>query len=301
MSEIYNISHTWKEFSTIRRLVIFGDSYSSVDIHQSKVGPDANNPLGIPFPGVTWNEPDRPNWVGHLITKYCPEPRYRPNEAALYGCPVGDEEAQATWTKSPLLVHDYAKGGDRVPGVKYQIRDLFLPGVGKKPAWAAWTECETLFVTWVGINDCAYLNIESVQDVVDSLLSVQQDLYDAGARNFLFIDLPTIHRTPAVTSNMEAVVVKKFQIWNKALRSGAQQFAKDHPDTTVLLFSSFEAFDTILNKPEAHGFDPGDLKRSGGSIWMDNIHPTSKVHDHLAHYLTAFLETVHPTSKGNNK
>lgn len=264
---------------------------------------------------------------------------------------MGDEEAQAAWTKSPLLVHDYAKGGDRVPGVKYQIRDLFLPGVGKKPAWAAWTECETLFgkffsaeqalvrisnfISNVGRHQrlvrlsfsklfaltdliiSAYLNVENVENVVDSLLGVQQDLYDAGARNFLFIDLPTIHRTPAgkrnhimcsvcmlilliVTSNMEAVVMKKFQVWNKALRSGAQLFAKDHPDTTVLLFSSFEAFNTILNKPEAHGFDPEDLKRSGGSIWMDHIHPTSKVHDHLAHYLTAFLETVLPISNGNN-
>lgn len=101
MSEIYNISHTWKGFNTIRRLVILwvlkhliyvlliyvhhhlsGDSYSSVDNYQSKVKPDADNPLGIRFPGVTWNEPDRPNWVGHLITKYCPEPRYRPNDAA---------------------------------------------------------------------------------------------------------------------------------------------------------------------------------------------------------------------------
>lgn len=47
--------------------------------------PDANKPLGVPFPGITWNEPERPNWVGHLITKYCPEPRYRPSDAGRYG------------------------------------------------------------------------------------------------------------------------------------------------------------------------------------------------------------------------
>jgi hypothetical protein len=29
--------------------------------------------------------------------------------------------------------------------VRRQIRDLFLPGVGTKPDWAAWTATETLF------------------------------------------------------------------------------------------------------------------------------------------------------------
>ena len=157
LQHIIVISHSQCCFS--------GDSYSSVDDFQTTVKPDADKPLGVPFPGVTWNEPQRPNWVGHLLTKYCPEPRYRPSDGANYGkcryfpdrsiytnsfphfqdCPVGDKEAQDAWAKSPLLVHDYAKGGDRVPGVRHQIQDLFLPGVGTKPSWAAWTATETLF------------------------------------------------------------------------------------------------------------------------------------------------------------
>lgn len=71
----------------------------------------------------------------------------------------------------------------------------------------------TLAVTWVGINDwyvsgftsifhierhiSAYATKEGVQGLVEDLLDTQRDLYDAGARNFLFIDLPTIHRAPA--------------------------------------------------------------------------------------------------------
>jgi hypothetical protein len=73
-----------------------------------------------------------------------------------------------------------------------------------------------LSVTWVGINDwcvyqhlsipllalndlwsSAYVTKEGVQGLVEDLLNAQKDLYDVGARNFLFIDLPTIHRAPA--------------------------------------------------------------------------------------------------------
>lgn len=43
----------------------------------------------------------------------------------------------------------------------------------------------------------AFINTEGVPDVVENLLRTQQVLYDAGARNFLLIDAPTIHRTPA--------------------------------------------------------------------------------------------------------
>jgi phospholipase/lecithinase/hemolysin len=100
-----------------------------------------------------------------------------------------------------------------------------------------------------------------------------------------------------VRSDFEVVVEEKFQTWNTSLRNAAQEFGKNHPEATVLLFSSFEAFDTFLNKPEDHGFHPEDVKRRNGSIWMDHIHPTSKVHDYIACRLATFLESIQPVSK----
>ena len=97
--------------------------------------------------------------------------------------------------------------------------------------------------------------------------------------------------------HLEAVVEEKFQAWNTALRNAAQDFGENHPDATVLLFSSFEAFDTILDRPEEFGFDPEDVKRSNGSIWTDHIHPTSKVHDYIARRVAAFLGSVQPVGR----
>lgn len=97
-----------------------GDSYSAVGyVAGRSLRPRDEEPLGIAFPGNTYAEPQRPNWVGHLVTNYS--------------------------INGPLLVYDYAVGGDDVSGVGRQIQDMFLPRVGKKPSWAPWSSLDTLF------------------------------------------------------------------------------------------------------------------------------------------------------------
>lgn len=124
---------------------------------------------------MTWAEADKPNWVGHLITKYCPHPRFDPAK----------EEQSQEYRDHALLVYNYARGGDKVDGVQRQIQRFFLPKVGKKPEWAPWNADNTLFckkfnastfrpgifcvlsknstVTWIGINDCAYVQFMTFQ------------------------------------------------------------------------------------------------------------------------------------------
>lgn len=65
---------------------------------------------------------DLPNWVGHLITKYCPEPRYSPD----------DKVQEEGYVRSPLLVYNHAKSGDRVPGVVRQVGKF----LSEEPDWA---------------------------------------------------------------------------------------------------------------------------------------------------------------------
>ncbi|KAG8955242.1 hypothetical protein FRC00_005548, partial [Tulasnella sp. 408] len=78
-----------------------GDSYSAVG-YEPDDKPSEETPLGVEFPGDTWVEDKKPNWVGHLINRYYP--------------------------KSPLLVYDYAVGGDNIKGLERQIKrqQLFI-------------------------------------------------------------------------------------------------------------------------------------------------------------------------------
>jgi len=257
-SSIYS-SHVFK-FS--------GDSYSSVGYDSSQVGiPSApENPLGIKFPGHTWTEgPDTPNWVGWLISKYSKNPN--------------------------LIAYDYAVGGDDVSGVREQIHEEFVPHIGGKPDWARWEESNTLFVIWVGINDCAYIRDEEpIRKAIDKLIKLQLDLYDVGARNFLLIDIPPINRSPAVQRLVDDGT--PYTTWNTILRAKAKEFSVSHPETTILMFSAWDAFNRVLNWPTGYGFTDADARKAGGAIWSDALHPTSRMHDALAHDIAAFLHSV---------
>jgi len=133
--------------------------------------PDTTNPLGVVFPGTVFNETGLPNWVGHLITKYRPGPLYTPPtpkatkekktwlNKLVKSHQSGDgktaDEQDPAWTESPLLVYDYARGGDTMAGVRRQVQTLFLPNVGTRPEWAPWNSKDTLF----GMYYCQWLCI----------------------------------------------------------------------------------------------------------------------------------------------
>lgn len=193
-----------------------------------------------------------------------------------------------------MLVYNYARGGDQVVGVKRQIRDLFLPVVGNKPKWASWNSTNSLFVTWVGINDCAW-GIEDLAARMRELFSLQDALHESGGRNFVFIDLPPIERSPALNARrnwFEPSETSAYSKWNAALRDAAKGFAEKHPDSTVLIFSAHQTFNTFLDDLWAYDFPIGDGSLSGGSVWVDHLHPTSKVHDIIAHNFAEFVGSV---------
>lgn len=47
--------------------------------------------------------------------------------------------------------------------------------------------------------------------------------------------------------------------------------------------------------PEVYGFKDEDVRQHAGSVWMDSLHPTSKVHDHIASNLADFLTEISPS------
>ena len=126
-------------YETMLILLVFsGDSYSSVGFSYDSSPPTASQPLGVSFPGETYNEPGLPNWVGHLITKYAPEPRFIPS--------LTETEHDIRSLESSLLVYDYAEGGSRMENVREQIRYSFLPTIAKtEENWDDMSLINTLF------------------------------------------------------------------------------------------------------------------------------------------------------------
>ncbi|KAJ7694813.1 hypothetical protein B0H17DRAFT_931326 [Mycena rosella] len=263
-STVLKLGPSWGGFDSLKFLVIFGASYSDVGYEYNSLNvPSHDMPLGVEFPGATYAEPDEPNWVGHLITNYA---------AGAH----------------PLLVYDYAKGGSRVHNVTNQIRVMFKAHIGARPAWAPWAAGDTLFITWVGINDAAWGSDHT--DNLEKLFEAQEILYETGARNFLFVNIPPIDRAPGKLRPRPAKGrAPNYVNWNSELKKATALFATAHPDATVMIYSSWDTFNALLDDPVAHGFPAEDVRKPGASIWYDFLHPTSKVHDFVARDMAAFL------------
>ncbi|KAJ6538862.1 hypothetical protein DFH09DRAFT_1176448 [Mycena vulgaris] len=263
-----NSTSRWPGYSSCKDLFIFGDSYSAIGFAANLPPPKKVDRKSVPFKGLTYADMDGTNWVGYLLTEHDPHP--------------------------DLLVHDYAAGGARVPAlgrgaaVETQVNKNFLEGYAMDSTAAAlpWDAAHSLFVTWVGINDCAYAQTHA--DTLELLFSLEEKLYEAGARVFLFVDVPPIARTPAgvkAASDISATYIN----WNAELCLSVAKFASAHPDARILTFSAFDCFMRILDHPKEHGIKPKDVSAAGGSVWRDNLHPTSKIHQIFAQDLAAFL------------
>ncbi|KIJ69721.1 carbohydrate esterase family 16 protein [Hydnomerulius pinastri MD-312] len=270
-SSVLQVGSSWLGFEKIIRLVIFGASYcqtaDSFWFSKNKGAlaprPSLEEPLGVEFPGETSAETGKSNWVGHLITADSPDP--------------------------PKLVHNYARSGDTVIGIQKQIQDRFLPEVGKKPDWAPWNGDDTLFITWAGINNVSIIHPNGGFDftsIIADLLDAQDELYKAGARNFVFINVPPIHRCPGSRRKRD-----RLDSWNETLEQKAREWAlhPSHSDAYVMIYSSWDTFTRVIDDPVSTGFDDPQSQ-----IWVDQLHPTSKMHAIISKDLTKFLGALPP-------
>ena len=106
----------------------------------------------------------------------------------------------------------------------------------------------------------------------------------------------------------------RFVAWNETITKCIREFTAKHslqdslqesaspPRTqdsgapTCLYFSSYKLFSEILDSPGAKGYPSEDVKKAGGSIWMDQLHATAAVHKDVAHELAKFLRSVEAVS-----
>ena len=71
----------------------------------------------------------------------------------------------------PLLVQNYALGGQTVSGIGGQVTRDFMV---RRPPAMPWTSHNSIFCTWVGINDLAYASdIHVYQDPTDLTFTLQ--------------------------------------------------------------------------------------------------------------------------------
>ena len=256
----------------------FGDSYTQTGFNYAGILPAPGNPLGNPpYPG--WTSTGGPNWVGTFATSLNNSLLLTYNYA--HGGAVIDADLVTPWQPDVITMTD-------------QINDLFFApnGAGSKPAETPWTSENSLFSVWIGINDIGnsfYLGGDRAafsKVLLDAEFRLVERLYEAGARNFLFVNVPATHRSPTFLESPpsnQALIQSVLETHNQLYATYIEEFAASHEDVTTWLWDSYASFNKILDSLETYGFNPDPLAWGGANdFWGDNYHPSSLGHTALA-------------------
>ena len=78
------------------------------------------------------------------------------------------------------------------------------------------------------------------------------ELYYAGARNFLFLNVPPVDRSPLAKLNSvadQAIEKADIAAWNAAVFAMAAAIKQDKPDTNVFTVDTNKYFTEVLDNP----------------------------------------------------
>ncbi|EIM80926.1 uncharacterized protein STEHIDRAFT_182917 [Stereum hirsutum FP-91666 SS1] len=258
-------------YSGVNYWFSFGDSYTQTGFDSTLTLPSPDNAFGNPvYPGYTAT--GGPNWI---------------------------DEAAAVSNNSLVLTYNYAYGGATIDAslvtpyeptvlsMTDQVNEfLAQPNIGTGSK--VWTSDNSLFSFWIGINDIGNSYYESGDR--DAFSDVLLDAYfalvqktvspctDAGARNFLFLNVPPVDRSPLmVPQGTAATSLEKSMItyYNAQLAVRATNFSSTHTGAQTWVWDANAAFSAILDDPTAYGFVDNTSYGGTDDFWGNNLHPAS--------------------------
>ncbi|MCJ1415091.1 hypothetical protein MMC32_001421 [Xylographa parallela] len=287
----------WHGWSGVSKFFPFGDSYTTTGFNVSGTQPNPGNPLGNPpYPGYT--AVNGPGWIDDLTVKY--------NQSFIetYNLAYGGATVDAS------LVAQYLP---TVLDFIHQVDSEFLPVYGTKANVAGWTADNSLFAAFFGINDVG--NSYGAQNdalngqIFDIYLKLVNQLYAAGARNFLFLNVPPVNLSPGTTEyGPGAIALEGLDIadFNDRLAAMAYGFAAANPDATVFQFDTNAIFSAVLTNPasfpatalyknttgycpayangtpQPNTFYPNCTYPVNEYFWLNSLHPTYPMQDVMA-------------------
>jgi len=289
-------------------MFVFGDSYTTTGFNAtSGPQPSAGNPLGNPkYPGNTAS--DGPNWVDYLTVKYNDSLVLTYNLA--YGGATVDSALVAQYLPTVLSLEE-------------QIQTEFVPLYGGQKL-ATWEPSTTLFAIFIGINDVgnsyaatASGNTTIYNAILSEYASLVNQLYTSGARNFLFLNVPPVDRSPLTASSgpsAQALEASRIALFNSGVTNLARNLAHEDTQNNVFLYDAHTLFEEALDNPQR--FPQTALYRNttdfcfayeNGTVamdtfnascgypvnqyfWLNSLHPTFPMHDLLASKVAMELE-----------
>ncbi|MCJ1241910.1 hypothetical protein MMC14_009916 [Varicellaria rhodocarpa] len=284
----------WPGWNMIEKFFPFGDSYTTVGFNVTSDQPDAANPIGNPpYPGYTSS--DGPNWVDFLTTVY--NQSFIETYNLAYGGAVVDSSLVAQFQPTVL---DFVQ----------QVNDEFIPVYAGVDNGVGWTSVNSLFAAFFGINDVGNSysgqNATLNDDIFVVYARLVDQLYQAGARNFLFLNVPPVNLSPGTTVNGQDTVDLEgadIEDFNQHIANLATNLSATYPDATVFQFNTNTIFSQILEDPTSYPQTADIANTTGYCVAYENGTPTMDYFDAscgvpVQDYF--WLNTLHPVFPVHN-
>ncbi|KAG9023037.1 hypothetical protein FS837_006033, partial [Tulasnella sp. UAMH 9824] len=257
------------------------------DITSTK--PSSANVFGNPaYPGYTACG-SVTNWIDEMIVSYNQSYIYSYNFA--YGGATIDANLVTPYTSTVKSMTDQV--------------NAFLNNVGSKPSYAPWTSSNSIFSFFIGINDIGNSWYQSgdraafSDTLLNAYFALVQKVYNVGGRNFLFINVPCVDRSPYMISQgssstaAEKIVLNGF---NTKLAAKINSWKATVSGVNTWLYDSNKKLGQILDAPTSYGFQDAlsvkQLFLKYGSAtnlaWCNNYHVSPGVH----HYFAQDVKTI---------
>lgn len=208
-----------------------------------------------------------------------------------------------------------------VLSLQQQVQQEFIPLYTGADSQAYWDPESTLFAFWFGINDVGNTYSSSLPEeymavyprILDRYAEQIANLFDMGARNFLFLNIPPVQRSPLTQSQGYDASVLEFQaiaIFNNGLANMAEELRQNASlvgeVVNVDVFDAYSLFSAVLDDPQAFeitkqyvnttdycaayengtftmtSFDSSCVAPVNDYFWLNSLHPTYPMHDLLA-------------------
>ena len=213
--------------------------------------PSPSNPLGNPpYPGYTSS--NGPNWVDFLTVEYNASLLQTVNLA--YGGATVDANLVAQYLPTVL---DFNQ----------QVNEEFIPYYAGSNRSVDWSSDDTLFAYFFGINDVgnSYApgkNTSALNaQIFAEYASLVDQTYQAGARSFLFLNVPPVNRSPLTIAEGVSAETAEFadiEAFNAGVTAIAANLSATYSDATVFEFDTNALFTDVLGDvdlyPQTSGY-----------------------------------------------
>ncbi|CAO3598313.1 unnamed protein product [Absidia cylindrospora] len=209
-------------------------------------------------------------------------------------------------SNSAPIQNDLVNQTSSVVDIDQQITKLFVKYFVKNETQSHSPE-KTLYDIWVGINDLGQLFANKTTTPLDTLVKRYKELIYSlngnGAKYIAVINVPPIDRSPKwaaedTVSKMKSMV----ESFNQKVYDMTKELAEDK-SLRVFYVDAWTIFNEMLDNPTNYGFknvtgycpnwrkpEENDCLPIDNYFWLNNLHPTTKVHAQFAKEMKTYLK-----------